>query len=349
MILNLIKFYLQRMSFVEKVNPFADILCVPVHYIWIVIILCWIMVAVEIIYLYMLRNMRDSILNQKNNLKDSIHATLLSNTRRELKRFALDHITLPDEIISIIMNMLPTRYENWETNTFYTQQANAMDLKRDLLQYSVYIYPFFRMLSNFANAAIIFNRYAHWYRDHEQMSHWDKYCAFIIAWFYFPCWKGRGSNTLIGGDIDFKDQHFDKSHENILWLGVYEQSGFIILFCIISLPVLMSGMFIYVTTTLLAAVVFGLIWASVNYTLKRCLCIQEEVLGVPLAASLVSMWCCAMIIVCTMELYSGHSWVNAYKIGFNGEYCKETAYLRLGEWNTYTLDVQFLIVSWFIF
>ena len=65
--------------------------------------------------------------------------------------------------------------------------------------------------------------------------------------------------------------------------------------------------------------------------------------------SLFGMWFLVIIYVCMMELYSDSNWVEAHRIGFLGEYCNESDYFAVNKWNDYDWDIQFLIISWFLF
>ena len=57
--------------------------------------------------------------------------------------------------------------------------------------------------------------------------------------------------------------------------------------------------------------------------------------AVATATSLLGMWFFVVIIVCIMELYTGTNWNIAYKIGFRGQYCNRSEYVRFDKWSEY--------------
>ena len=54
--------------------------------------------------------------------------------------------------------------------------------------------------------------------------------------------------------------------------------------------------------------------------------------AIAIAGSFLTVWFIAVLLVCTMELYDGQNWIDAYRIGFLGKYCNEDDYFQFSKW-----------------
>ena len=79
------------------------------------------------------------------------------------------------------------------------------------------------------------------------------------------------------------------------------------------------------------------------------LCFSDEPFKIATSTTFNTVWFVTVTTICTMELYSGNGWVPAYQIGFSGTYCDKVDYVDFGNFNDYSVGVQFLIVTWFLF
>ena len=204
---------------------------------------------------------------------------------------------------------------------------------------------------------MILIRYGTWYGNHRDISNWDRYCAFIISLLYLPTFRARGLLTVIEAVIEFrKDFPLDEAHEGIIGTGAIEYFGWISLFIIISLPVLVGGCFVYITNTLLVTVVSCVTFPGIYAIMKGIRLTSDNLNDTEEAATaifgimtLYGLPFVVVTIVCTMEFYAGGNWVKAYRTGFFGEYCEKHDYFAFSKWNEYDGDIRFLIISWFLF
>ena len=87
-------------------------------------------------------------------------------------------------------------------------------------------------------------------------------------------------------------------------------------------------------------------WAVYEWDLLGI--VQEEfdfMVGLMMSVTFFGMWFCILIVVCTMELYSGENWVTAYRIGFSGDYCDQNDYFAVSKWSEYDWDIQNLLAA----
>ena len=324
----------------------------PYYYVWITVIISWVLTGIEIIYLYLLTYIRQYLESNTTQLKPAINKQIRINYQSQLESHTVNDIPLPNEIISIIMKMLPITEDNWKSLGNYKAKVASINRKREILRYTIYIYPLCRNIANLMNFIFVMIRYGKWYNNHNDISNWDKYCSFIISLFYMPAFRGRAGLTIIGAQINFGDTDLDNTHERILWLALFESGIFAALFAIISFPLWMSGLFVYITTTILALVMGVVILISSHFIIKSVFGKSDVIIhGLPFASSWTIMFFAVVVIICAMEFYADGdiNWVKAYRIGFMGEYCSKDDYFQSSKWNEYPMDIQFLIVSWFIF
>ena len=116
-------------------------------------------------------------------------------------------------------------------------------------------------------------------------------------------------------------------------------------FIIISFPILLSGIFIFIPTTILCYFIVAFFVSLIEDYLQ--LLAEDTFICILLTFGV--MWFLIVIIICTMEFFNGTNWFKSYRIGFLGEYCNESDYFEFNKWNEYPLDIKFLIISWFIF
>ena len=324
----------------------------PFYYVWIAVIASWVLTVIEVLYLYLVLYIRNKLDHKKENLEVILTEKLRLNSRSQLENVMIDQLRFPQEIISIIMEMLPEKDENWKNMSNYDAIVRTIDFQRKAFKNTMYIYPTIRIISDFVNFILIMMQYGKWYNNNSHISDWDKYCGFIIALLYLSPHAARGFTTVFEANFDFHDYQMDDSHERIIWIGFGEFIGYIALVSIISFPIWIGGIFVYITTTLLAGVV-GFLIAGIFYILQKWLFKLKVgldwILSATIAFSFLVMWFIVVILVCAMELYAGQSWIDAYKIGFLGQYCEEEDYFQFSKWNQYQWDIKYLIISWFLF
>eukprot|EP01084_Bolivina_argentea_P153962 268419_1 len=350
------------MSFVVKMNPFSGILCVPFYYIWLLIIASWILAFIEVIWIVSTNKWKDNICKEREFLEIKINTEIRAQFKIQLNTILINCEKLPNEIISLIMDMLPEINETWKS--YKSSYEKVINLKIKLLSWTAFIYPCIRAIVTFIVFMIIMIHYAYWHTANPQLSNWDKYNALIISLFYMPNFKGRGTHSMLSiphfqlfRNNKDSTQTIDDVGDRVALFGVIMDTLFGIFFTIISFesgysfPLFISGIFIYIPTTILGLIVgfvlFGAIFVcGMQFMVNEDLTIISAIL---FTTSLGGMWFFIVIIICTMELYSGNTWSKAYRIGFLAEYCNESDYFQLNKWNEYPMHIQFLIFSWFVF
>ena len=352
------------MAFVTRINPFGGILCVPYWNIWIIIIISWIIILIRISCIKWIHKYQLNTL--KTDLKTVISHRLRQETRSHLQGIQIENEPLPSEIITVIMDMLPIIDESWEIYAEAEKYKN--ERKRRILKNTLYIYPIIRFLANFLNFIIIMVQYGKWHSSNSETSTWDKYCAFILAWFYMPNWKGTDSNSLWiwqwadMNDMESSNKKLYELLENFVSIQIPIIMLFAVWFSLLSLPIFVAGIFVYIPSTILIGIIGMVIFVVIYLMLQKLILSRGDskysdfaiMTGILSYTSFCGMWFFILIVVCTMEyfsdaLYSGENWVRAYGIGFLGEYCDESDYFEFGKWNEYEWHIRFLIVSWFIF
>ena len=158
------------MTFVQTINPFNGILCVPIYYIWILILISWILTYLESLFIYFIGKYRKKLLNQLDNLEIKVNITIRDEFELELEKISIDHMILPNDIISIIMSMLPQKNEHWKDYKYYKDFKKSTHQKLICLKCLLIIYPIIRFISNFINLIIILLRYIYWYNDNNNLS-----------------------------------------------------------------------------------------------------------------------------------------------------------------------------------
>ena len=71
--------------------------------------------------------------------------------------------------------------------------------------------------------------------------------------------------------------------------------------------------------------------------------------GIGISLTFCTIWAFTTIIVSTMEFYDEFDWTKSWRTGFLGHYCNKEDYFAFSKWNEYNWDIQFLVVSWFVF
>ena len=342
------------MSFIHDVNPFNNILCAPYWDIWILIIISWILAALEIFFLSLTEKYRQRL---SGNIKQKVSAHNLLEIEKHLESISIDKEELPSEIISEIMAMLGTESENWQ----YSKYAINKWKKRKRKQFGLCIidcsYATFRFFANFANFVIIIMRYLQWYDDNLNASSWRKYCAFIVALLYLPNFKGRALMRLCNLKLFFgeDDTLWMRVRQLVYGINVFMDVLLALVFVLIALPFLIPGTFVFIPTSFMTLIVAGCVWCCV-YGILVCLekeSDDEELEGVVVATVLISTfeghWMYILSLLSMMELFDGSGWVNSYSMAFLGEYCSEGSAFQMSKWSEYPMDIKFLIISWFLF
>ena len=334
-------------SYIKRINPYDGLLCVPYYYILITVIFSWIF---ALIWAFPLAKYRQ-YLEQK---KDNALVTLIQKSKQKINQ-QLQAI-FPNEIISIIIQMIGDNYIN-RKSLVYKSRIQKIDHKLYQIHKWLYYYVI-RFIVNIINLITIMIRYRKWYNRHENVSNWDKYCAFIIALLYMPLWRGYGLIQIWACYIIGKSEYHTSKFMKTQW-----EFLFFPMFGIISFPVYFGGLFIYIPTTIAAASSLTASMLGVYYLIWKCKGSSggflddyeddddglEWISPFAVAITFVFNAFVTVNIVCTMELYSGENWVKAYRIGSFGEYCGEDDYFSFNKWNDYHWDIQLLIVSWFLF
>ena len=337
------------MTFTQTVNPFTGILCVPYWYIWLLIVFSWFLTAVEVLFLYLVQRYRDTLYKQLADLENRANNEIHDYFEEELGDIVIDNQRLPDDVIELIMSMLEKNSPHWMK--YVEDYVHSIYRKTWFISFFQFIYPLIRFIINFINFIIIILRYIDWYQNNiKNTSHWNKYFAFIITFLYLPNHKGRGIMKMFHNKLGIIIE--ERTSQVSVWSNTIIDAAFIIFFIIISFPVFVGGIFIYITTTLLFVVLGLILWAITWYLFQRrsyrlTECGKEW--GYTISTTFLSMWFLVNIIMSTMEFYNGSNWINAYKVGFFGEYCDQNDYFQFGKWNDYPSDIQFLVISWILF
>ena len=342
------------MSYVIRVNPFKGILCMPFYYLFIPVIVSWILTFVEVLHLYLIVHLRKKLSHKKDNLETTVTKKFLLESRRELETFIWDDIHLPPGIISIIMEMLPDKYENWKDFCDFDAISNSIEKQKIALKLSLYIYPAIRVIANLINFVLIMYQYGIWHRDHPQISNWDKYCAFVIALLYLPTHAGHGfSTTVMFANIYVDDTEIESVTEYLIAIGFLEFFIYISLILIISLPIWIAGFNVFMPNVVFFIVICIIVSALYHFVMKYL--VQKDdyefnwLLLARVSSLTVIMWFLVVTLVSAMEFFDGLDWVHSYGVGFLGEYCDAEDHVHFNKWNEYTMDIQFLIISWFLF
>ena len=349
------------MSYVTRINPFGGILCVPYYYMWILIAISWIIIWIKLVWLCWIDKYQDrnTFLSQKTKICNKLR---ISTKLQLTKLTTVDNESLPSEIITIIMDMLPTIHDNWYEHAPW--EKRKLNVKWHLPVIALYIYPIARFVANLGNFITIMVQYGKWYHSHSNVSNWDKYCAFIITCLYMPNFLGRGSNSLwmqvVADAIEFSHA-LSNYIRTISWVNVLVEIMVVAAFVIVSFPIFITGIFVYLPTTILGLIIGFAIWficfrigayfhdkwhGPPDYIYYHDIGIMS---GVLMSTSFGALWFFIVIIVPSMELYAGGNWVEAYRIGFFAEYCNKDDYFAFNKWSEYEWNIQLLIVSWFIF
>merc|ERR1712228_727651 len=241
------------------------------------------------------------------------------------------------------------QHENWKQHrSSYQKKINA---KSNLILSAKYIYPFIRFFANCINLVSIITRYTHWYEANENNTHWNKYCAFIIALLYMPIFKGRATMRWFGFPIWHPGPPSlnanDATDSWTSWIlsifcTMFIEWAFVIIFMIVSAPIFISGIFIYLTTTLLF-----MIWMTCSFVLVFVVFMNKSediggYSGMVISSTIGMLFVLNVITICTMEFYGGNKWTESYRIGIRGEYCDESDYFSFDKWNEYEWDIRFL-------
>ena len=325
-------------------NPFDGILCMPYYLIWITIIIAWFLGALQFFYLKQIPTIRSKIIQKEQAARDEIKHKLIKqyfeNIEIALQEEYYTNIKLPPDITKIVMSMMGKDLVLYNSEINKPLSKYHFSEMKFALKYSIFIYPLIRIICNMINFVFIMKRYSEWHKQHKSMSGWDKYNAFIMCLFYLPLWKGSGLCNIMGSDNDYIGNEVPVS-DYLYNIGSLETVIFIFLFCAISFPVIIGGLFIYIPNSLLTMFTVILLWFRLSY-------IKDSWRLVMIVTFLLNFFC-TVIVVATMEVYAGNKWVDGYEIAVLGNYCKHEDYVDFGEWEKYPNDIQFLIVSWLLF
>ena len=338
------------MSYVQSINPFDGILCVPYFYLFIAIIFSWILAGIEVVIVELTEKCSKIILRQHHGLENKVNAKLRIKFQTELENLSI----FPTEIVSIIMSMLPLQHGNWRKHrASYQKTINA---ESNSILSIKYLYPLVRFFANCINLIIIIVHYSRWYEENTNFSNWDRYCAFIVSLLYMPIFKGRATMRWFGFPIWYPGPpRFNSDKRETPWImtsfcHMFCEWSFVAMFMMIAAPILISGAFIYLPTTLLF-----MLWMTCSFTLVFvCFmdCVSEDVggySGMTISSTIGMIFVLTVSTVCTMEFYANGDWVQSYRIGLLGEYCDEEDYFSFGKWSEYRWDMRFLIMSWVVF
>ena len=290
-----------------------------------------------------------SMQNRRTHSEDIINKKLRDNTARTLN----EH--LPKDITGIILSMVHIDLSN-------IAMQNHQKIWRNITTYFLlliyYVYPLTRVIANFICVAVVIARYTKWYGENSEISCWSKCCAFIWIWFYLPNFKIRGliRGLLLGIYNDFGQTPMIK---NTFLVEIVIDIAFIVWIIVISFPVLLFGMIIFIPTAIIMVtcemailfIVFSLTRSSLDNVGKGP--IQHGICGG--VSSLImgfgfgGYWFMMAIILSAMEFFDDTKWAKAIRIGFVGDYCDQNDYFSFSKWDQYDWDVRFLIVSWLLF
>ena len=357
------------MSFILP-NPFEGILCEPVHRLWFVIM---VLGTIDTLISYrvakyrhlLLSTVADSTLLSKS-AKRNINKKVYNQFRSELRATSIqisdrEYVFLPQEIIGEIMSMLPVytdlRYVNYWLD-YAEYEIPHLYQKMHIIDILQLIYPITRFITNLTCFVIILFQYSNWYEMNAEQSNWRKYSAFIISLFYLPLFNTKSimKIPLLFLDIPIYVSDYDEVfHKNIL----FADAGYIGFWFMASIPIFLSGTFIFIPSTLLVILITFILIVAANRIWRRVpnmyyvYSFRDYLELHPIACSvsilLMTMWWTMTVTISSMALYGGESWPNSYRFGFFGEYCNETDYFQLGKWDSYSWDIQFLIFSWILF
>ena len=311
----------------------------------------------------------------------NLNQRLVSEYRLALETAIYENQQLPIAIVELILEMLELKISQKEQTYGWAaiqvaQQKQVDNANIMLLHCTKVIYPFIKFLGNLTNFIIIINRYVIWYKSNEDMNAWNKYCAFIIAMLYLPNWKFMSwmnsmyQNELCISGYIFKFNFFI----DILWFTW---------FCIIAFPILVTGMFIYTTSTILFICGCACTVGWCGYCIGKCIhdlvcfeacpcCLKivdnlvsngiddptdkdrhEALMGnlvLPMVTSLFMIVAINITIFGTIQFWNtGLDWLESYRVVMTGEYCHNNDWFRFGKWSQYPSDVKFLIISWILF
>ena len=315
------------------------------------------MAWIEVFIVYLIDNGYIYNLKKVSNLQKDLNIQIRQTIHIQLQNITINNLPLPSEIIHIILSMLPEQ-ESLTYHPLYLKTKRKIECKATYVSILPSIYPVTRFICNFVIFILILIYYARWYNNNLGLSQWRKYCAFIISMFYMPNCKGRGFMKLFSIIwLDFTHR-FDRSgtHEDPeWWVAVYipvllVNLIFAIWMFFISFPVLVSGFFLFIPSSIIilcGMATFG--WFG-GYPLLKCTK-GDFLLGsiIPMVFTFGMVWFFTVIIVSAMEFYDTVDWIDAWKIGFLGEYCDDNDYFAFYKWNEYNWEIKFIIIGWFFF
>ena len=119
---------------------------------------------------------------------------------------------------------------------------------------------------------------------------------------------------------------------------------FVAAFLIVSLPVIVSAIFVYGPTLLIILIIIicsMILCSGINDITSKTV--------IYILVSFVSMSYLVTIVVSSIEYYSTNNWSKAYVIAISGEYCYKDDYFAFEKWAKYPNNIKFLIISWFFF
>ena len=301
-----------------------------------------------------------SISKPRDDERERINKEIRTKFKTELSQINIDRnrTKLPTEIVSIIMKMLPEINEHWEN--YKTDSAKAIDHKINLILSTAAIYPTIRFIANLAYFIIIMEQYGKWYGDHKNLSNWDKYCAFIFSLFYMP-------NLKIGippglGLILIKEIENYKILQGFIYSGAVCDVLYLIFVILVSFPIVMSGIFVYITTLLLLITAWlclcvpfwGVSWwmngNDIKVDKQNLKAVGSMMMYTILGCSAVFLTYAYLIVtvMSTMEFYSGESWGKSYAVGVTGDYCNDNDFSSVQKLQDQPA-IQFLLLSWILF
>eukprot|EP01084_Bolivina_argentea_P255372 429504_1 len=341
---------------VINLNPFTNIICAPFYQIWVIVLVSWILSTIEMLFMHLIHKRDQKMWNhiRLDTIENKVENLHRDAIELELEQILIDNEPLPDDIIYLILDMLPNKTNRWWSLRPGKRTINSIYWKSKIVEYTQCIYPCIRILANIINSVILIIHYIHWYMNNNTLSHWDKYCGLIITFFYLPNWKAKSTFNafwVMEGHNCQGTWFGDTITENIASMDLYIEITFILWFLIISIPIFISGMFIFIPT-----IIIGLLWGLLAFIIISKLLLRcfdndniTDTAGIIVSISIALMWLFVVTIMSTIEFFKTKDWIGAYRIGFLGEYCNESDYFQFDKWNKYPMDIQFVIISWFLF
>eukprot|EP01084_Bolivina_argentea_P242100 406250_1 len=360
-------------------NPFDGTLCEPFYRIWLLILITWISVIIELFILYRILLYRNLIVRTiadttllPDSTKRKLNKKVYDNFENELNSAEIEvsnnqYRYIPPEIVGVIMSMLP-KYHDLYRCTYWMARAETeipkLYNKLMIVDSLKFIYPIIRVICNLICFIIILVKYSHWHKEHSSNSNWEKYMSFVIALLYVPVLKLRAPMKIMC--IPFGK--LGDWSQTIVFSASIVDATYIGLFITVSIPIFLAGIFIFIPSVLLMFV-FGMILTGAIGLILNCLKgygmiyngsdIWKYIVGLYdddsgntgflVTVTFLLHWWFVTVTVSTIVFYMGRGWIKSYEFGFYADYCNTNEYFNFSKWNMYSWDVRFLVACWIIF